>query len=57
MPRYKTIADSEDFGLLMVACNKSVCICDANKLTGIDEIVKVSSLVHRIGGATLIVQS
>jgi hypothetical protein len=44
--RYKSVADSEDFGLLI-----TVCSCYRKlQLTGIAEIVKTNAPVHEICG-------
>ncbi len=52
MPRYRSIADSEDSETLMMVCNKLACTVavTANYLTGIDQIIKISSQVHEIRG-------
>jgi hypothetical protein len=52
------IVDNEDFGLLMVALLELVCSCAPSLLTGIEEIVKISTPLHGIyGGTRFVLQS
>ncbi len=54
MPHYKSIADSEDFGLMIVVRFNQYVAVTANMLTGTDEIIKISAVPQGICGGRYI---